>query len=100
VTLAPTLPGLDCVGRAGVSATQKRTLVSQWHYVFVALTERGNALKSAFRLREDSDRAVAIYRVSVIRKVPSAALASRSLGDMRIHWRLHRRNPVRAVKRN
>jgi hypothetical protein len=75
-------------------------LISQRHYVLVALTERGHALKSAFRLRQHSDRAVAINRVSVIGEVPAAAFAGRALRDMRIHRRLHWRNPVRAVKRN
>src|SRR5712692_1588974 len=82
-----------------VRRTRLEGLVSQRHHVFVALTERGNALKPAFRLREHPDRTIAIDRVSVIGKVPAAAFAGLALRDVRVHGWL-RRKAVRALQRN
>jgi len=77
-------------------------LVFQRHHVLVALAEGGDALYSAFWLRQQPDRAQAVDGVAVLREVPAASLASGSLGSdvvggRRRRWRW---NPVRAVHRN
>jgi hypothetical protein len=66
-------------------------LVAQGDYVFVALAEGSHTLQSTLRLRQHTDRTVAINRVPVIGKIPAAAFAGRTLGHVRIHGWLRRK---------
>jgi hypothetical protein len=80
--------------------SSKPCSVFQRDHVFVALAKGGDALQSAFRLRQQPDRTKAVDGVAVLCKVPAASLARGWLcGDV-VGGRCRRRNAIRAVQRD
>src|SRR6185369_18101291 len=77
----------------------KGLLIFQRDHILVALAEGGDALQPAFRLRQQPDRAHAVYGVAVFCEVPAASLARGSLGGDVIGRRRRGRNPERPLER-